>query len=126
MLRKEAVEAGTFRLLRTLMDDTKLSDFVLVGGTALALYVGHRRSIDLDLFTKNPFDESSLGEHIVKRYNFDIKTKFNNTLMGMIDDIKVDFIAHQYKIEKRLSKMVSNPDKKFDSPPLQPGMDISM
>ena len=31
-------------------------DFGLVGGTAIALHIGHRESIDLDLFTLNDFD----------------------------------------------------------------------
>ncbi|WP_235280572.1 nucleotidyl transferase AbiEii/AbiGii toxin family protein [Myroides profundi] len=30
-------------------------DFRLVGGTALSLQVGHRMSIDIDLFTDNPY-----------------------------------------------------------------------
>ena len=30
--------------------------FGLVGGTAIALYLGHRRSIDFDLFTLHTFD----------------------------------------------------------------------
>ncbi|WP_363324057.1 nucleotidyl transferase AbiEii/AbiGii toxin family protein [uncultured Rikenella sp.] len=33
------------------MHDPELANFNLAGGTALALYVGHRKSIDLDLFT---------------------------------------------------------------------------
>lgn len=31
-------------------------DFGLVGGTAIALHMGHRRSIDFDLFTNSRFD----------------------------------------------------------------------
>ena len=33
--------------------------FFLVGGTALALQLGHRKSIDLDLFSQSPFDAAA-------------------------------------------------------------------
>lgn len=35
-------------------------DFYLVGGTAIALHLGHRRSIDFDLFTSKPFRNSRI------------------------------------------------------------------
>ncbi|MCK5568794.1 MAG: nucleotidyl transferase AbiEii/AbiGii toxin family protein [Spirochaetes bacterium] len=80
------------------MGDIRLSNHFLVGGTALALYMGHRLSFDLDLFTKEPFDEDSLEEYLVEKYDFIRKTKFKNTLMGEINAIKVDFITHGYKL----------------------------
>jgi hypothetical protein len=55
MLHEETLEAGTLALIRTLSADNRLNDFVLVGGTALALQLGHRKSIDIDLFTPHPF-----------------------------------------------------------------------
>ena len=44
MLHTATVEKGTFRLLRNLANNNKLSEFMLVGGTALALYIGHRKT----------------------------------------------------------------------------------
>ena len=41
-------------------------DFFLVGGTATALYIGHRRSIDFDLFTKKEFDNAKIRKAISK------------------------------------------------------------
>jgi len=41
-------------------------DFGLVGGTAIALHLGHRRSIDFDLFTKEEFDNQKIRKKIVK------------------------------------------------------------
>ena len=98
MLQTNAVEKETFTLLTNLMKDIRLSKHFLVGGTALALYMGHRLSFDLDLFTKEPFDEDSLEEYLVEKYDFNRKTKFKNTLMGEINAIKVDFITHGYKL----------------------------
>ncbi len=41
------------------------SDFVLAGGTALALQIGHRKSFDFDFFSLNDIPESLL-ENIAK------------------------------------------------------------
>ena len=34
--------------------------FYLVGGTAIALHIGHRRSIDFDLFTATKLNKTSV------------------------------------------------------------------
>ncbi|MDR2911590.1 MAG: nucleotidyl transferase AbiEii/AbiGii toxin family protein [Bacteroidales bacterium] len=73
MLRTETVERATFELLKTLMQDEKLKDFNLVGGTALALYMGHRKSIDLDLFSTQAFDTGMLEKYFQDRYDFKVK-----------------------------------------------------
>lgn len=53
MLYKETVDRPTLGILKQLMEDPALGRFALVGGTALALRIGHRKSIDLDLFTSH-------------------------------------------------------------------------
>ena len=51
-----------------LMDEPLLGNFHLVGGTALALQIGHRKPIDLDLFGEPEFDPdyffTALSYHI--------------------------------------------------------------
>lgn len=42
------------------------SEFYLVGGTAIALHLGHRRSFDFDLFSPKPFDNRSIRATIKK------------------------------------------------------------
>jgi len=55
MLYKETVAPQTLDLIKRLFKDTRLDEFVLVGGTALSLQLGHRISIDIDLFSNKPF-----------------------------------------------------------------------
>lgn len=98
MLHKETVERETFKLLKTLMQDKELKSFNLAGGTALALYMGHRLSIDLDLFSTSPFDASRLEAHLVKEYGFKGSMLDNNTLKGTINNVKIDCIAHEYPL----------------------------
>lgn len=96
MLHKETVKKETFELLKQLMQDKKLSLFNLAGGTALALYLGHRISIDLDLFTPTSFDTKNLESHMIEKYGFKTAYIEKNTLQGTIKDIKVDCITHNY------------------------------
>jgi hypothetical protein len=50
MLHSETVDEGTLGLLKQLQSLDILSKMRLVGGTSLALQIGHRKSIDIDLF----------------------------------------------------------------------------
>lgn len=65
MLYPETVEPGTLGLLKRLMGDEALHHFVLVGGMALSLQIGHRKSIDLDLFTNAPLEPSMELLHLL-------------------------------------------------------------
>jgi len=78
------------------MNDTALKEFVLVGGTALALQLGHRISVDIDLFSVEPFESIILGDYLRVNYNFELDFIANNTLKGEIDGIQLDLITHQY------------------------------
>ena len=42
--------------------------FYLVGGTAIALQLGHRRSIDFDLFSSQKIDQRKIRNIIVKKH----------------------------------------------------------
>jgi len=96
MLQENAVSPGLLQLLNILMKDVRLNQFILVGGTALALQTGHRKSIDLDLFTKDKFDSDSLNEHLKENYDFGYTTLLTGTLLGSMKGIKVDILQHLY------------------------------
>ena len=99
MLQTETVEGSTLELLKNLMCDEQLSDFILAGGTNLALQIGHRKSIDLDLFTHKPFETAKLIDYLQKQYDLQIKVKREyNTIIGAIAGVKVDMIAHLYPL----------------------------
>jgi hypothetical protein len=102
MLRKEAARESTLELLNILMKDESLKDFFLAGGTALALQIGHRISIDLDLFTQVSFNENELLSNLEERYQFRMDFQARNTLKGSIKGVKVDLITHNYPLVKPL------------------------
>jgi len=96
MLRRETVTPDTLELLKSLMQKDYLQQFVLVGGTALALQIGHRRSIDLDFFTIHDFNTPTLLPNLEKDYTIQIEDQLPQTLICSVNGIKVDFIRFQY------------------------------
>ncbi len=98
MLRTQTVETGTLDLIKRFMSDDKFNNFNLVGGTALALKIGHRRSVDIDLFSTTPFDTMDLGHHLAAAYSAtDIRT-LGNSIFCFVNDIKIDLLPHQYPL----------------------------
>lgn len=97
MLFLNTVKSDTYELLKKLMQIPELCDFVLVGGTNLSLKFGHRISVDLDLFTNNPFDIEEVLDGINRNLPQSIKLdQRKQTIWLNIDGIKVDVILHQY------------------------------
>ncbi len=97
MLHREAVEASLLELINSLQWKEYLKDFFLVGGTALALHLGHRKSVDIDLFSNFDFDTIQLLENIQQDYSYQLFFTAKNTLKGSINNIKVDILAHRYE-----------------------------
>lgn len=77
------------------------SDFGLVGGTAIALQIGHRSSIDFDLFSNKELKTEKIQSNILKNgkkidYVF-VDQKDEYTVL--INGVKVTFLFYPFKIE---------------------------
>lgn len=97
MLYKETVSPVLLSILNRLQSFPELEEFVLVGGTALSLQIGHRRSIDIDLFTAGVFPSDTLPDFLAENsFSFHQQSRFKGGLLGHIDNVKVDFIRHAY------------------------------
>lgn len=69
----------------------------LAGGTALALQVGHRQSVDLDFFTpESSFDEMKLERDLKATGKWDTTSADSGTVYGEYDEAKVSFIAYPF------------------------------
>ena len=102
MLHTETVEARTLDLIKRLMADAELQDFFMVGGTALSLLIGHRISIDIDLFTEKDFNAGSLRLYLEQNHQMADAKTIGNGVFGFIDNVKIDIIAHKYPLIKPL------------------------
>lgn len=70
-LHYETVSPALLSILKKLMKSEVFSDFRLVGGTALALQRGHRRSVDIDMFT-----DLEYGDMPIKTMREYLESKF--------------------------------------------------
>lgn len=98
MLHTETVERSTLELLIRLQQKNYLKGFYLVGGTALALKMGHRKSVDIDLFTTLSFDGQQILENLSSDFSFELFFTANNTIKGSINQVQVDILAHRYPL----------------------------
>ncbi|HCE58512.1 MAG TPA: hypothetical protein DER09_11955 [Prolixibacteraceae bacterium] len=87
--------------------------FFLVGGTAIALHIGHRQSIDFDLFCAKPFQKSYVNGFLTKfpfkknRLSEDV-----NQMHFIINGVKVTFFHFPFIIEHRnkIKDIITLPD----------------
>ena len=101
MLHTKTVEPNTFSLLKRLLEMPALMNFSLVGGTALSLLYGHRKSIDLDLFSNKTFDNQEITQALEGNFKdtFDIRSSHPNFgIFCFVNDIKVDLIRHPHPL----------------------------
>lgn len=100
MLQKQTVEPSTFSLLEQLMDNEILSTYNLVGGTGLSLMLGHRISIDLDLFSFKKIENEILINELTEKFG-DQFLLINSSKIGVfckINHIKVDLIHYNFEL----------------------------
>lgn len=102
MLFEHAVlEPGTRALLRHLGGILAGDRFFLVGGTALAIQIGHRRSIDLDFFTREAFDPDQVLESLsatLPRDEILVGGRAAHSLNLTLSGVKVDLIRYGYPL----------------------------
>jgi hypothetical protein len=74
--------------------------FYLVGGTAIAFYLGHRESLDFDLFRQKSFNNSSLKKEINDwNFDFQIIAERPNQIHFIVNSVKITFFEFPYEIE---------------------------
>ena len=98
MLYTETVESNTLSLIQSLQTKPYTKEFLLVGGTALALQLGHRTSTDIDLFTTEKFDTESFLNTIRVDYQVSIRHLMGHAILVDIAEVKTDFVFQQSQI----------------------------
>ena len=95
----QTVNSSTLAILKKFMDVEILKTTRLVGGTALALQLGHRFSIDIDLFGNlSDFDNLDLENQLKAIGKLEITTlnSANAINSGYVDNVKFDIVNYNY------------------------------
>ena len=94
----ETITAETGEVLRGLQSLVLSGHAYLAGGTGLALRFGHRRSVDLDFFIPEMFDEEQLLQQLKKLPGISGVRRASQTLHVTISRVKVSFIGYEYPV----------------------------
>ena len=98
MLQTQTVSPDLLELLEKIMKLNSFNDYLLVGGTSLALQLGHRNSIDIDLFGNCEIDEELFTRTLNEFGTFEVFKKSKNILITSINGVKVDFVNYRYPL----------------------------
>lgn len=79
-----------------------IKEFYLVGGTAIALYIGHRRSIDFDLFRFNTLNHKKIITRLSESgYPYRITRRVYEQMNVTVGDMTFTFFEYPFKIEAK-------------------------
>ena len=88
-------------------------EFYLVGGTAVALQIGHRRSIDFDMFKSAPFIPKKILTKIDEdHYHYKVTHRVSGQLNLILSNVRMTFFEYPYPVESPIDfkKIFRMPD----------------
>lgn len=97
-MREKAINQETKRVLAKIGQESFLADFYLAGGTALAIQLGHRESVDLDWFSAKSFSNQYIKSVLAGLGDFHLESEETETVHGVLDKVKMSFIRYNYKL----------------------------
>jgi hypothetical protein len=86
--------------------------FYLVGGTAIALQIGHRMSIDFDLFTTKKLNKSRIKQKVYEAsFSKKMRFEYDDQIHFYINSVNTTFFIYPYPVEHpiMLEKTISMP-----------------
>jgi len=92
------MSADHLKLFEKLSQEDFINDFYLAGGTALALQIGHRRSLDFDFFTPSDFDTAVITVKLTGIGEYRRENEEKNTINGSLDGVKISFFGYKYRV----------------------------
>lgn len=101
MFHPSIIDHKTYLTLKTIFETEEIKkDFALAGGTALALQLKHRHSIDLDIFSPYPINPKNLQLTLSANPLLDFEFVNSNAsmLFSFINTVKCDFIHEPSKL----------------------------
>ena len=95
---EETLIKGAKENLALLGHSEFLKDAYLAGGTAVALQLGHRISVDFDFFTSKEFLPNSIAAELSNVGSFVVEQADRGTILGEFEGIKFSLFMYQYPL----------------------------
>jgi hypothetical protein len=103
----DVLDPAGLNLLKKLACAPPVGLSYLAGGTALALLMGHRESVDFDWFTPEPFDPEILSRRMEKFGSVRVAETASGTFTGWIDHIRITWLYYPNPV---LEPFVTTPE----------------
>jgi hypothetical protein len=114
-LHLEILPSDQLELFSMLSELDWISAFYLVGGTALALQIGHRQSLDFDFFTHKDFITDKVLMQARKIGKFELFAQDKDTLNAAVNGVRISFFSSAYPLlHETLTFSTLNIADKFD------------
>ncbi|MEK7635601.1 MAG: nucleotidyl transferase AbiEii/AbiGii toxin family protein [Patescibacteria group bacterium] len=97
-MHSKTINKQTKRVFDKIATTPLRNQFYLAGGTALAIELGHRKSIDLDWFSKKDFSNSEIKEILSELGVFVLNSEAEGTIHGTLDKVKVSFLRYKHNL----------------------------
>lgn len=111
-MHKEVLNNRQIELLPVM--ETFKREYYLVGGTAIAMHIGHRRSIDFDMFKLSPLNHKKNLDKLNKSgCPYVVTRRVEEQMNLIINDVKVTFFQYPFDI-----KATEKFENTFRIPPL--------
>ena len=101
MLHHSTVDPSTFFLLQEIFKQPFIDkQFALAEGTSLALQIGHRKSIDLDLFSPHVFVPTDVERILAghSTWQYEPMSRLERMLFCTINKVKCDFVYEPFPL----------------------------
>lgn len=115
MLHWSTLEVEQKKLLQLIVEQMPLAGSYLAGGTALALILGHRESVDLDWFSPSSFDSEVLARQLSNMKPFEVNETSKGTLHGILDNVRVTWLYYPNPLLDHLITSSEMPNLKLAS-----------
>jgi len=87
-------------------DELRTGGYYLAGGTALALHLGHRQSVDFDFFSQQRESAAAAMTWLEEIADFTIRDRDRETIHGNIEEVKLSLIgAYRYPLLEQPSNV---------------------
>ncbi|MCC7171241.1 MAG: nucleotidyl transferase AbiEii/AbiGii toxin family protein [Planctomycetes bacterium] len=104
MLHLDALTAAQREALAVIAPVASAESFYLAGGCGLALHLGHRLSVDLDMFRREPLADPLVLARRLKeqRTRFTTTSRAEGTLHGRCRGVPISFMEYRYPFVRRV------------------------
>lgn len=116
MIHSETVTSNLLEIAQQLCDNPQLNMFRIVGGTAIALHLGHRKSVDIDFFTSEKINKRDIllilrdmfpgTEFYITQHS--ISSEINGVRVELFDEWHTPFLEKPVTVDRL--RLASLPD----------------